>query len=116
MRNTMIVFLLVFFGAGLAAQNTAGTKMPVGNDPLLQQIASVKNLSDNVNAAYEKVKSSVQSSRAAGIQARTEFNQACDAYSAELQKQLDQCKNNASLQDAIVREMEQVKKLKESNP
>jgi hypothetical protein len=116
MRNIMFMFLLVFFGAGLSAQNATETKSPVGNEPLLQQISSVKNLSDKVNAAYDKVKASAASSRAAGIQAHVEFNDACTAYTAELQRQLDNCKNNTTLHDALVREMEQVKKLKEANP
>lgn len=116
MRNTFVVFLLVFFSAGLRAQNATEIKSPVGNEPLLVQIASVKNLSDKVNTAYEKVQASAASSRAQGIQAKAEFNEACTSYTAELQSQLDKCKNNTALHDALMREMEQVKKLKAANP
>ncbi|HTF05431.1 MAG TPA: hypothetical protein VK826_15495 [Bacteroidia bacterium] len=109
MKNMFIVlFLLV--GSVAYAQSTEGKTGVVGNEPLLQEITSLSQLAADVNATQKQVDASAASSRAAGVTAKENFTTACNAYLAELKKQ-HAASTNASLTDALKREIALVEKL-----
>lgn len=85
MKNMMFVLFLLIGGAAFAQQ--AATQ-PVGNEVKLKSNAVLAELAAKVNAANDAVKASATGSRASGQEAQAGLKAACDAYRAELNKQL----------------------------
>ncbi|CAN5749969.1 hypothetical protein BH11BAC7_BH11BAC7_25920 [soil metagenome] len=111
MRKTrVLLFLLVFLGAGLFAQSETKTMTPAGNEPLLQQIPLLKVQAGKTNEAYAKIFAAATGSRSTYATAVTGLNDACNAYLAELKKQGASI-TDAATQAAVAREITLVKKI-----
>ena len=87
MKNMLFVLLLLVGGTAYA-QQAQQAKKAVGNESLLQENTTLNDLAAKVNAAQDAVAASTSGSRAQGAEAQANLKTACDAYRAELKKQI----------------------------
>jgi hypothetical protein len=103
MKN-MILILFLLVGTAVYAQKTQVSTTPVGNEPLLKENTVLTELSAKVNAASAAAASG---SRTTAAQSQADLKAACDAYRAELTKQIS-TSTNAEVTAALNRELSAV--------
>ncbi len=111
----VMLFLFMLIGANIFAQSSNKQQTVVCSNVLLQQIASVKSLADNVNAAYQRNQASATLSRAGATAVKKSLDDSYAAYLTELQNQLNLNPNDSPLHTALVNEIALVKKLQSGN-
>lgn len=110
-KLTLLLFLILFTGTGLFAQQSSPSKLNFGKDPYFAKNTELKLLAEKVNTNYQLLQNSSTKSRAGIQKANHDYDEAVKSYQTALNKALSETGNDASIIKIIQNELNELKKV-----
>jgi hypothetical protein len=87
-KLTLILFLILFAGTGLFAQQSSVSKQGFGKDTYFTKNTELKQLADNVNKNYQLMQNSSTMAKAGAQKVNQDYSDAVNLYLIALKKEL----------------------------
>lgn len=100
------MFLILFAGTGLYAQQSTVTTPNLGKDPYFAKNSELRQLADNVNKNYQLVQNSSTMSRAGVQKVKQDLSDAIELYLITLNKELAGAVKDAAIVNVIQKEID----------
>lgn len=110
-KLTLLLFLILFTGTGLFAQQSSPSKLNFGKDPYFAKNTELKLLAEKVNTNYQLLQNSSTMSRAGIQKVNSDCEEAVKSYKAALNNAISKAGNDASVTKIIQNELNELSRL-----
>ena len=110
-KLTLIMFLILFAGTGLFAQQSSVATPNLGKDAYFTKNPELSQLADNVSKNYQLVQKSSTMSKAGAQKVNQDFSDAVKLYLIALNKELSGAKQDAAIVNIVQNEIKELNRI-----